>query len=422
MPAKDTPVARQAAKREIGAVGRKVVRDGNQNSWTTAPLVLKYSRIRSHGPSSRFEGENVPQSPRSIFPIRSRVLIVGGAGYIGSVLARRLLDDGYQVRVFDALFYGAGSLAGLEKQPWFDLVVGDTRDPRAVDEALANVDAVVHLGELVGDPACAVDPALTHEINVAATRRLLRRARDLGVRRFVYPSSCSVYGANDQIVDEESAPNPVSLYAESKVYAEEAVAQVAGDGMETVILRLATVYGLSPRPRFDLVVNLFAARGVVDRRIVVHGGDQWRPFVHVADAADAMVAAIEADGSAVDGRVFNVGTDAQNRTIGEVAEMVRARVPGAELQIADIDDQRNYRVSFERIASVLGFQPARTLEDGIAEIQAAIDTRRIRDYRDARYSNVRTVRGGLPVVPVRPAALRVGGVAAVGDPEAQLAG
>jgi nucleoside-diphosphate-sugar epimerase len=364
----------------------------------------------------------VPQSSRSVFPIRSRVLIVGGAGYIGSVLARRLLDDGYQVRVFDALFYGAGSLAGLEKQPWFDLVVGDTRDRRAVDEALANVDAVVHLGELVGDPACAVDPALTHEINVAATRYLLRRARELGVRRFVYPSSCSVYGANDEIVDEQSMPNPVSIYAESKVYAEEAVAQVAGDGMETVTLRLATVYGLSPRPRFDLVVNLFAARGVVDRRIVVHGGDQWRPFVHVADAADAIVAAIEAEGSVVNGQVFNVGADTQNRTIGEVAEMVRLRVPDAELQIAAIDDHRNYRVSFERIHAALGFQPSRTLDDGIAEIQAAIDALRIRDYRDARYSNVRTVRGGLPVVPARPAAFRVGGPAAVSDPEAQLAG
>jgi nucleoside-diphosphate-sugar epimerase len=281
---------------------------------------------------------------------------------------------------------------------------------------------VVHLGELVGDPACAVDPALTHEINVAATRRLLRRARELGVRRFVYPSSCSVYGANDQIVDEDSLPNPVSLYAESKVYAEEAVAQIAGDGMETVTLRLATVYGLSPRPRFDLVVNLFAARGVVERRIVVHGGEQWRPFVHVADAADAMVAALEAESAVVDGRVFNVGADAQNRTIGEVAEMVRLRVPDAELQVAAIDDHRNYRVSFERIGAALGFQPSRTLDDGIAEIQGAIDGRRIRDYRDARYSNVRTVRGGLPVIPARAAAMRVGGTSTVADPEAQLAG
>jgi len=363
----------------------------------------------------------VLQSPRSVFPIRPRVLIVGGAGYIGSVLARRLLDDGYQVRVFDALFYGAGSLAGLEKQPWFDLVVGDTRDPRAVDEALANVDAVVHLGELVGDPACAVDLGLTHDINVLATRRLLRRARDLGVRRFVYPSSCSVYGANDQIVDEGSAPNPVSLYAECKVAAEEAIAQVSGD-METVILRLSTVYGISPRPRFDLVVNLFAARGIVDRRIVVHGGDQWRPFVHVADVADAMVKAIQADGSVVNGGVFNVGADTQNRTIGELAEMVRLRVPDAELQVADIDDQRNYRVSFDHIEKVLGFKASRTIEDGIAEIQGAIETRRIRDYRDARYSNVRTVRSGLPAIPARPTAIRVGGTSAVSDAEAQLAG
>ncbi len=365
----------------------------------------------------------MPHSSRPVFPIRSRVLIVGGAGYIGSVLARRLLDDGYQVRVFDGLFYGAGSLAGLDKQPWFDLVVGDTRDARAIDDALENVDVVVHLGELVGDPACAVDPAMTHDINVAATRRLLYRARELGVRRFVYPSSCSVYGANEAVVTEDSAFNPVSLYAESKVQSEEAVAAVSGDGMETVVLRLATVFGLSPRPRFDLVVNLFAARSVADRRIVVHGGDQWRPFVHVADVADAMVRAIEADGSVVDRRVFNVGSDDQNLTIGQVAEMVRQRTPNAELQIAAIDDQRNYRVSFARIREVLGFRPSRTIDDGIVEIQSAITGRRISDYRDSRYSNVRTVRAGLPsVLPRTAVPLEYGERAGIADAEAQLAG
>jgi nucleoside-diphosphate-sugar epimerase len=258
------------------------------------------------------------------------------------------------------------------------------------------VDTVVHLGELVGDPACAVDPELTRAINVVATRQLIALARDHGVRRFIYPSSCSVYGANDDVVDEESAPNPVSLYAEFKVLAEEAIAEVAGDGMEVVTLRLATVYGLSMRPRFDLVVNLFAAKSVAERRIVVHGGEQWRPFVHVSDVANAMLTCLEAPAMLVDGRVFNVGSDGQNRTIGEVAQLVSQWAPDAELQVAEIDDHRNYRVSFARIAQSLGYEARRTLEDGIVEIQTAIHSLRIRDYRDPRYSNVLSVRAGLP--------------------------
>ena len=351
----------------------------------------------------------MPEPRATAFPIRTRVLIVGGAGYIGSVLARRLLADGYHVIVLDALFYGSESLAGLKQERWFDVIVGDTRDPAVVDGALAGADAVVHLGELVGDPACAVDPATTLEINVEATRYLLRRARELGIRRFIYPSSCSVYGATDEVVNEDSALNPVSLYAEAKVLAEEAVALAATDGLETVTLRLATVYGLSPRPRFDLVVNLFAARGAADRRIDIHGGGQWRPFIHVSDVADAIAISLAADASKVAGRTFNVGADDQNRTIGQVAELVMQHVPEAEMHVEPIDDHRNYRVSFERIRRALGFRPSRTMDDGIAEIRWAVEMGIIGDYRDARYSNVDSVRLGLPPAPTRIAAVQIDG-------------
>ena len=386
-------------------------------------MVLKYPHI-AFSWLCPAEGENVLQSSTSVIPIRPRVLITGGAGYIGSILARRLLAEGYQVRVLDALFYGAGSLSGLEKNPWFELIVGDTRDPGAVDEALTDVDSVVHLAELVGDPACAVDPIVTRQINIDATRNIVQRAIDLGVRRFVYPSSCSVYGASDHVVDEQSAPNPVSLYAEAKVLAEEAVALASNDGLETVTLRLATVYGLSPRPRFDLVVNLFAARGAAERRIAVHGGGQWRPFIHVADVAEVMVAALEADARSVAGRTFNVGADDQNHTIGEIATMVHQHVPDAEMHVEAIDDHRNYRVSFERMNRTFGFRPTRTLDDGIIEIQSAIAGGRIRDYRDSRYSNVQTLRAGLPFVARARVAVpvEVSSRAPVGDAEAQLAG
>ena len=359
------------------------------------------------------------------------MLVIGGAGYVGSVLTRRLLADGYQVRVFDALFYGAGSLVGLDER-WLEVIVGDTRDPSAVAEAMAGVDAVVHLGELVGDPACALDVPTTLAINFEATRNIAMLAREAGVRRFVYPSSCSVYGATESVVDEESALNPVSLYAETKLHVEEEIAVAAAEGLETVVLRLATVYGISPRPRFDLVVNLFAARGLVDRHIAVHGGDQWRPFIHVADVADVMAICLEAPAELVAGRTFNVGSDEQNHTVGQIADMVQSQVPDAELTIEPIDDHRNYRVSFNRLRETLGFRPLRDLDDGIAEVHAAIRDGIVADYRDPRHSNLLTMRQGIAtelraVAERRPAYAPAGELpgiapAELAEPGAQLAG
>ena len=338
------------------------------------------------------------------FRVRSRVLVIGGAGYIGSVLTRLLLADGHEVRVLDSLLYGAGSLAGLADHPDFELVVGDTREAMLVGDAVYGVDSVVHLGELVGDPACALDPGTTTAINYEATRRIAEQSAEYGVSRFVYPSSCSVYGANDDVVDEESALNPVSLYAETKVRAEEAIAHVAAR-MDTVVLRLATVYGISPRPRFDLVVNQFAARGFIEGEIVLHGGQQWRPFVHVADVADVIMTCLTAPAPVVAGRTFNVGSDDQNRTVGQVADLVALRIRGMDVHVEPIEDHRNYRVSFARIRDELGFVPKRSLEGGIAEIHHALSTGTVSDYHDVKYSNVDTVRAALPTSPrsARPA-------------------
>jgi nucleoside-diphosphate-sugar epimerase len=348
--------------------------------------------------------------------VRSRVLVVGGAGYVGSVLTRLLLADGHEVRVLDALLYGRSSVDGLVDHPNFDLIVGDTRDEYAVGEALADVDSVVHLGELVGDPACALDPATTIAINHEATRRIAEQAADYGVRRFVYPSSCSVYGANDEVVDEGSLLNPVSLYAETKVLAEEAVAGVA-TRMETVILRLATVYGISPRPRFDLVVNQFAARGLVEGEIVVHGGQQWRPFVHVADVADVIRTCLDAPAALVAGRTFNVGSDDQNRTVGQIADLVERRAPGIDVRVEPIDDHRNYRVSFARVRDELGFIPKRDLEHGIAEIHHAVSTGTVEDYRDESYSNVEAMRRSLSPMSSSRSSVMSGGRRKGAEPE-----
>lgn len=330
-------------------------------------------------------------SVNRVGPIR-RVLIIGGAGYIGSVLTRQLLAQGYSVRVLDALVYGRDSLKGLENESHFELVEGDSRDIGAIFSAMLETDAVIHLGEIVGDPACALDEKLTLEVNLAATRMLAEAARGYGVKRFVYASSCSVYGAAESTLDERSVLNPVSLYARAKIGCEKILLGMNRDDFNPIILRLATVFGLSYRPRFDLVVNLLTAKAVQDGQITVFGGNQWRPFVHVADVARAMIRCLQMPLASVKGEVFNVGSNQQNFTIGQIGELVQTCVPQARLvNQGGADDNRNYRVSFDKIHNVMNFACQYPLEAGIREIAAALRQGTIDDYQSVRYSNQKTL-------------------------------
>jgi nucleoside-diphosphate-sugar epimerase len=320
------------------------------------------------------------------------VLVIGGGGYIGSVLCRRLLHQGYSVRVLDKLFYGQQSLAELTGHPRFELLEGDSRDVSAVCRAMTDMDAVVHLGELVGDPACALDEKLTVEINVAATRMVAEAARGCGVKRFVYASSCSVYGAGADILTERSALQPLSLYARAKIASEKMLLSVNGPDFHPVILRFATVYGLSPRPRFDLVVNLLTAKAVREGEITVMGGDQWRPFVHVADIAQAIMLCLAAPLAKVKGQVYNVGSDEQNYTINDLGALIQRLIPDSKLVTRETDvDRRDYRVSFTRIHRELGFRPSRTVEDGVLELAEALRTGVVGNYQDRRHSNYKTL-------------------------------
>jgi nucleoside-diphosphate-sugar epimerase len=320
------------------------------------------------------------------------VLVIGGAGYIGSVLVRKLLDHGYSVTVLDALLYGDESIRDLYGRPDFELIHDDMRNVEAIVRAMQHADAVVHLGALVGDPACALDEKLALEINLAATRMIAEVARGFGIQRFIFASTCSVYGASDQLLDERSALNPVSLYARTKIDSERVLLALNDDRFAPIILRFATVYGLSPRPRFDLVVNLLAAQAVCEKRITIFGGNQWRPFIHVNDAAEAILKCLEAPLHAVKGQIFNVGSDDQNYQIAQLGDLIKKLIPDVEvIRQGDDTDRRNYRVSFAKIRKHLGFTPRYTVADGILEIKAAIEAGRIRDYRDARYSNYKTL-------------------------------
>jgi nucleoside-diphosphate-sugar epimerase len=255
-----------------------------------------------------------------------------------------------------------------------------------------DVDAVIHLGEIVGDPATALDGLLTQEVNVAATRMVAEAAKGFRVKRFVYASSCSVYGAGDGVFEEQTVLNPVSLYARAKMDAERILLSLNDAHFHPVILRFATVYGMSPRPRFDLVVNLLTAKAIQDGEITVFGGGQWRPFVHVSDIARAILLALEAPQANVKGQVFNVGSDNQNYTIASLGEIVKAAVPTARLvNKADGGDPRNYRVSFAKIRRELGFEPLVTVEQGVAEIARVVQAGAVGHYSERRYSNYRTL-------------------------------
>ena len=322
------------------------------------------------------------------------VLVTGGAGYIGSHVVKKLLDRGCSVRVLDNFTYGEGGLAALRGHGDLDVVHGDISSIRDVVAAIKDVDSVIALAALVGDPACGLNAEETLNLNYEATKVLVEAANFYGIRRLVFASSCSVYGAADnELLHEGSSLNPVSLYARTRIMSEDVLFARCGD-VEPVVLRLSTVFGLSPRMRFDLVVNTLTIRALVNRRIQVFGGDQWRPFVHCKDAAEAFTMAALAPSEAVKGQVFNVGGSDMNYTISQVGEIVAREVGDVEVvTVDDVEDRRNYRVDFSKIETVLGFQRSYDLGAGIREmIEGVRADQRLRDFENPAYSNVRWLK------------------------------
>ena len=318
-----------------------------------------------------------------------KVLVIGGAGYIGSALVEKLLNLGFTVAVLDAMHYGERALSRVAGHPAFRLIREDFRHIEVITRAISGVGSVIHLGGLVGDSACATDPDLTIDINVTGTKLIGEIAKARGVRRFIFASSCSVYEASDEVMGEESRFNPQSLYARSKVASEAVLSSLNGPEFAVTCLRFATIYGVSGRTRFDLVVNLLCAKAVRDGVITVFGEDQWRPFVHVEDVARAIVMTLQAPVGLVANETFNVGSNDQNHTLGEVAGLIQSQVPEAKIvSDANCPDKRNYCVSFQKIHARLGFEPTWTLERGIAQVIASVRSNEVGHYSLAEYSNV----------------------------------
>lgn len=316
------------------------------------------------------------------------VLVIGGAGYIGSALVPKLLNDGYKVRILDVLVYGDDAIAPYLDHPRLELIQADFRHVDSVVTAVKGMSAVIHLGAIVGDPACAIDENMTIEINLMATRMIAEVCKGFGVKRFIFASTCSVYGASDDVLDETSSLNPVSLYARSKIACENVLHKLADDSFIPVILRFSTIFGLSGRMRFDLVVNLLSAKAMLDKQITVINGDQWRPFLHVDDAAQSVFAAMKAPINVVKNQVYNVGSDSLNYTIKQAGELINQQVPEAELlDLVSDQDRRNYRVSFDKIQSQLNYKTKWTLQQGILQVIDAVKAGQVVSYKDPKYSN-----------------------------------
>jgi len=313
--------------------------------------------------------------------------VTGGAGYLGSVLLPMLLESGYQVRLLDSFLYGESSLSRVKNNPRLEIISGDLRDIQSVVHSMKDCDAVIHLAAIVGDPACEENKDLAIEVNRIATRMLIDVARGYGVRRFLFASTCSIYGASDYLMDEHTAVAPISVYANTKLDSEKLLLQATSPDFHPTILRLGTLFGQSPRPRLDLVVNLLTARAACEKKITIFNGHQWRPFLHVSDAARAFIMCLKADPTICSGQIFNVGSYDLNHQLTDVSKEIARIIPCLEICHVENGDRRNYRVSFDKIHSRLGFQCEKTLEDGIRELQDWIGATKLSDVMASQFNN-----------------------------------
>jgi len=323
----------------------------------------------------------------------NRVLVTGGAGYVGSVLVPKLLAAGYQVRVLDLYLYGAGVLDAVKDHPGLEQIRGDIRDQALLRKVLPGCDAVLHLACISNDPSFELDPGLGKSINYDAFFGLVDISKASGVKRFIYASSSSVYGVKSEPeVTEELSLEPLTDYSKYKAMCEDVLQARREPGFTTLILRPATVCGYSPRLRLDLTVNIMTAHAQCNRVIKVFGGGQTRPNLHIEDMTDLYVQTLAWEDAAIDGRIFNAGY--QNHSVAEIAGIVRSVMgPDVEVVTTPTDDNRSYRVSSARIQRELGWAPRHTIEEAVGDLRRAFEAGRIPDpMTDTRYSNIKLMQ------------------------------
>lgn len=322
-----------------------------------------------------------------------RVMVSGGAGYIGSVLVKILLEEGFKVRVIDVLRFGGEAIVELFNNENFEFVKGDIRKTEDLRHALLDVDYAVNLAAIVGDPACAKEPELAKSTNIEGAELFYQIANELGVRKFIMASTCSNYGKMEDpnaYVNENSKLAPVSLYAETKVEVEKYLLDRPRTNVcKPTCLRFSTVYGLSPRIRFDLTVNEFAKDLAMGKELVVFGEQFWRPYCHVVDLCRGVLAVLKAPDEKVAFEVFNVGCTEENYTKKMIVDEIRKQLPDTQVKyVQKKEDPRDYRVSFEKIKERLDFKISKTVPDGIRQIITVVQDGFLNNPDDQKYKNI----------------------------------
>lgn len=323
--------------------------------------------------------------------MKKNILITGGAGYIGYQLVKQLLKrKDVFVTVLDSFIYESDSLIEFRKNKNLNVIKGDICNIYDMVKVVKNADIVVALAAIVGDPACALDEEQTYSSNYHSTALLIQLCNYYKVKRLIFASSCSVYGASDNLLNEGSKLNPLSLYAKTRVMSEELIQKNINQNLEWIILRFGTVFGRSKRMRFDLVVNFLTANSFFTKKIDILGKDQWRPLVHVRDVANSLFLSIFADKSIVSKEIFNVGDNKLNVQIKDIAKKIGSKIKKIRINYKQIpsSDRRNYRVSFDKIRTILKFEAKYSIEDGINEIILFLSKNKI-NYLDDKYYNVK---------------------------------
>lgn len=321
-----------------------------------------------------------------------KILVTGGAGYIGSVLVRQLLNKGYFVRVIDSLKWGGESLFDVMTDVNFELIKGDLRNHEELKKSLKEIDSVIHLAAIVGDPACKKFSEEAHQTNWESSVNLFKEAEKANVERFIFASTCSNYGKmknTDEYVKEDSDLNPVSLYAELKVKFENfLLKENINSKICSTALRFSTVYGFSPRIRFDLTVNEFTRNMAIENFQEIWGEQFWRPYAHVDDLCRATILVLESKKSLVRSEVFGVGDTDENYQKGMIIREINKHIDGEIKYVAKDEDPRDYRVNFSKIKNKLGFKISKKVPDGILEIKKIVESGVIEDCYSSKFKNI----------------------------------
>jgi nucleoside-diphosphate-sugar epimerase len=322
-----------------------------------------------------------------------KILVTGGAGYVGAVLVPKLLKQNYEVRVLDLFIYATEKIypAAALGSGQLKLFKGDLRDKTLLKTALTGVDTIIHLAGISNDPSSDLDPELTRKVNIQGTEAMIDMARDMGITRFINASSSSVYGIKEEAnVTEELKLEPLTVYSESKVAIEDYLDRNRGK-MTAVSIRSATVCGYSPRLRLDLTVNILTHHAVTKNKITVFGGVQKRPNIHIEDISDLYVQLVETPAQLIDGQQFNAC--GANHTVMALANLVKETVaPTATIEVLPTNDLRSYHVSADKIKQVLGYVPKRTIADAVRDLAKAFREKLVANPEEDRYYNVKTMK------------------------------